>query len=235
MLSHMQSATIVRERGFVAKTSHPSLEPLSLQFAIYMRNAPGYGVDVGCEDGIAAAAALARGGRVIVVDPDPKALYRTFARVPAEQHMRLRARIGALPTIDFKQTGFSAVHVARVLHLLDGSQIRSSLRKFFRWLYPSGKLFLSTYAPAGSRWGFFWHEYEKRMERGMQWPGYLPNVSRLWNRGLQETVHLLDERVLRRELESAGFVIDEMVRYPLPWDETRVCCAVIAHCETATP
>jgi hypothetical protein len=41
-------------------------------------------------------------------------------------------------------------------------------------------------------------------------------------------IHLLDAQVLRRELTSAGFRVEDVSRYVLPWDAEQSCCAVVA-------
>jgi SAM-dependent methyltransferase len=144
-----------RDPNFAAQAAHfasenlftPGLDELSLKFAIFTRTARFDALDVGCGDGIATAAALARGGHVMAVDPDQAALHQLLARVPPEQYRRLKVKIGRLPGLDFKFARFSAVHAARVLDLLDPAARSESLRKFFRWLYPQGRLFVSVLAP----------------------------------------------------------------------------------------
>jgi ubiquinone/menaquinone biosynthesis C-methylase UbiE len=159
---------------------------LSLKFAIHTRTSRIDSLDVGCGDGVATAAAIARGGHVMAVDPNVKALRQLVARIPHEQLPRLKLRVSSLPALDFKFARFSAVHASRVLHLLEPDVAQSSLKKFFRWLYPTGKLFIST--PA-------------------------------W-----------DETELRLQLESAGFTVETLKCYPLPWDGEQMCFGVIAHC-----
>jgi hypothetical protein len=39
---------------------------------------------------------------------------------------------------------------------------------------------------------------------------------------------LLDEPILRRELEATGFEIENLWSYQLPWDFDQICCAVVA-------
>lgn len=150
------------------------LDPLALQFVIWSQTANGPVLDIACGDAAATIALLARGGRVVAVDADPTALHRLVERVPAEQCRRLKVRLGELPNIDFKSANFAAIHAARVLHLLDSESRQVSLGKFFRWLYPHGKLFAS--AP-------------------------------------------MDEQILTRELDLAGFVVEDSSTY-----------GVIAHC-----
>src|SRR5262249_46815352 len=97
----------------------PALDDLSMRFALFSRTAPGGVVGMGCGDGIATAAALARGARVYAVDSDQAVLHQLLARVPPVHAPRLRVRIGALPAANFMYPRFSAVHVARVLHFLE--------------------------------------------------------------------------------------------------------------------
>jgi hypothetical protein len=166
------------------------------------------------------------------VDPDQDALHQLLARVPPERYRRLKVQTGSLPELDFKFARFSAVHAARMFHLLDPSAFRQSLRKFFRWLYPSGTLFISTLTTGGRYWGFAEREMVRRKMAQDPWPGYIADVRRLqpaWP-GECTSVHLIDEPILRRELQLAGFEIEHLSSYPLPWDGDQMCCAVVAKC-----
>ena len=233
-LEHGPEARLLPERPGTASLEQmsPALDDLSLRFAIYVRNARFAALDIGCGDGRATAAALDRGGHVLAVDPDRAALHQLLARVAPEQCWRLQVRIGALPDLDFKFARFSAVHAARVLHLLPPHALQQSLSKFFRWLYPAGRLFVSTLAPGGARWDFAARDLARRRMAQEQWPGHIEDIRRLlpgW-RGATRSVHLLDEPVLRRELEAAGFEVEYVNHYPLPWDDEQPCCAIIARC-----
>jgi SAM-dependent methyltransferase len=214
----------------------PALDELSLQFAIHTRASVRESLDVGCGEGLATVAALARGGRVVAVDPEPRSLQRLMTRVPAAQHPRLRAQAGRLPDIDFKNANFTAVHAARVLHHLDGAAVERSFRKFFRWLYPQGRLFLSALTPLGDGWKPFHAEFIRKSAAGARWPGYIDDASRYFapcDRG-PTAVHLFNERILRHELEAVGFTIKKASYYPLPWDSEQICCAIIARCDPHT-
>jgi len=185
-LTHSGALKSSQPRGRDRTVMSPTLDALSLKFAIHTRTSSNDALDIGCGAGVATAAALARGGRVLAVDPDVKALDALVARIPQEQLARLKLRVGSLPDLDFEASRFSAVHASRVLHLLDPAVAQRSLQKFFRWLYPTGKLFIST--PA-------------------------------W-----------DETALRMQLESAGFVIESLSCYSLPWDTEETCFGVVARC-----
>ena len=208
----------------------PALDDLSLRFAMHAGQTNGTCLDVGCGTGLATAAALARGGHVVAVDPDSAACRELLARVPVEQYARLTVRTSSLPALDFMAPQFSAVHAARVLHNLGGLDIRASVAKFFRWLYPHGRLYVSALTPLGSFWKRFQPEYARRVRLGSEWPGYMSDAARLQATGTRKVCHLLDENVLRRELCDAGFVIEHLSRYSLPWEPTQICCGVVARC-----
>jgi ubiquinone/menaquinone biosynthesis C-methylase UbiE len=213
----------------------PTLDDLTIRFATYARNSKLDVLDIGCGDGIATAAVLQRGGHVLAVDANPGALHQVLARVPSEQYRRLKVRVGRVPTLDFKFAHFAAIHVARVFHLLTPTELQVSLKKFYRWAYPSGKLFLSALTPAGAFWEPLETEIARRKSAQEQWPGYIEDVTRFipaWN-GQSASVHLIDHAVMRREIEAAGFEIEHLSSYPLPWDHDQVCLAVVARCGPA--
>jgi SAM-dependent methyltransferase len=218
--------------GAPADRMSPVLDDLSMRFVLYARTSQGDVLDIGCGDGIATAAALTRGARLYAVDPDQAALQHLLARVPPVHAPRLKLRIGSLPNVNFKFPRFSAVHAARVLHLLDPLALQRSLQKFFHWLYPNGKLFLSALSPAGDYWSFAESGIVQRKLKEDPWPGYIADVRRLrphWD-GASDSILLLDEPVLRRELEAAGFEIEYCHTYPLPWDTDQMCCGMVARC-----
>ena len=210
----------------------PALDALSLKFAIATRHSKLTALDAGCGDGLVTAAALARGGHILAIDSDAHRLKQLLARVPSEQYARLRVRIGTLQQLDFKATHFAAVHAARVLHRLSPAELQQTLRKFFRWLYPEGQLFISAFTPAGRYWRAFSAEYAARNLRGEQWPGMIEDVSRYvaCDDDAATSIHLLDEPVLRRELAHAGFIVEDLTCHEMQWDPDQSCCAVIARC-----
>ncbi len=209
----------------------PALDDLSLKFAMWAGQSGKTCLDVGCGTGLATIAALARGGRVVAADPDPGQMQQLLAHVPVQQYARLAVRTGGLPDLEFKESGFAAVHAARVLHVLDGPAIRVSLGKFFRWLYPHGRLFLSALTPLGSFWQRFHPEFLRRVSAAAEWPGHIEDLSQFHvTADTGVSCHLLDETVLRREVRAAGFVIESTLRYSLPWEPAQICCSIIARC-----
>lgn len=126
----------------------PALDALSLKFVIASRTARQPVLDFGCSDGLAAAAALARGAHVFAIDPDEIAVQQLLGRVPSQHHRRLRARVGSLQRAEFEENAFDAIHAARVLQGFDIDAVENTLRNFFRWLHPGGRLYVSVPVPA---------------------------------------------------------------------------------------
>jgi SAM-dependent methyltransferase len=197
----------------------PRLDPLTHRFAMWAGRR--YGTvcaDVGCGAGIATAAALVRGARVIAIDPDTNSIHPLLAQLPVQQYARIDVRSGRLPNLSLPAASLTSIHAARVFHLLDGAAIRKSLQRFSDCLRKDGKLFISVLTPDGEYWSTFRKEYDRRCALNETWPG-APDAR--WP-------HLLDEHVLERELTLAGFGIEDSMTFPLAWDPSQICCGVVA-------
>jgi hypothetical protein len=98
----------------------------------------------------------------------------------------------------------------------------------------SARLFTGHSARTLAFWRPFEPEFHRRRAAQLRWPGYIEDLSEFFPRwtGSANSIHLLDDFVLCRELESAGFIIEEVKCSPLPWDRGQACCAVIARCKT---
>jgi len=197
----------------------PRLDPLTHRFAMWAGRR--YGTtcaDIGCGAGIATAAALVRGARVIAVDPDTTRIQPLLAQLAVQDHARIDLRSGELPDLKLAPGSLTAIHVARVFHLLDGREIRESLRRFSEFLRRDGKLFISVLTPEGEYWAKFRQDYERRCAFNETWPGAADS----------RRPHLLDQHVLERELTLAGFGVEEFLSFPLAWDPSQICCGVVA-------
>ena len=127
-------------------------------------------LEVGCAYGVATLPALAAGGSVVACDLEQKHLDILVAEAPPEHRARLECVQGQLPYVDFPEQHFGAILCSRVLHFLDGSAIDASVRKFFRWLKPGGRLYLVADTPHGI-WRKFAPVFEAKLARGDRWPG----------------------------------------------------------------
>lgn len=115
--------------------------------------------------------------------------------------------------LDFPDNSLGGVLVCRVFHFLRGEEIELGLQKIFRWLIPGGKVFIVTATPYLGNLTEFVSLYEKRWSEGCPWPGYVedfgfnaPGLSH----NLNPFLHVMDERPLRRALEAAGFIIENI-------------------------
>ena len=197
----------------------PRLDPLTHRFAMWAGTR--YGTtcaDIGCGAGIATAAALMRGARVIAIDPDTTHIQPLLGQLPVQQYSRIDVRSGRLPALGLKPGSLTSIHVARVFHLLDGAAIRGSLLRFADYLRRDGKLFISVLTPDGEHWADFRQDYARRCELDETWPGAAD----------AQRPHLLDQHVLERELTLAGFGVEEFLSFPLAWDPSQMCCGVVA-------
>jgi hypothetical protein len=156
-------------------------------------------------------------------------LHQLLTHLPVNQFGMISANPARLEELDFTTGELAAVHISRVLHLLDGSAVQQGFADISRWLQPEGKFFLSALTPAGSYWKGFNAEYARRAQLGDRWPGYIEDVSKYDPSSQPGTgCHLLNEAVLLRELRAVGFEIEESMTYSLAWDVTQICSAVVA-------
>jgi SAM-dependent methyltransferase len=203
----------------------PRLDPLTFRFAAWAGYHEQPCADIGCGAGLATAAALARGARVHAIDPDVSAVRSLLNQLSVQEYARADFREGSLPNLHFESSSLGSIHVARVFHLLDGACLRKSVQSFRDWLIPGGKLFISVLTPHGDYWSLFRSEYDRRCAEGEAWPG-LAEIRGSDRRSRR--AHLIDERVLQRELTAAGFRIEELFCFPLSWDPSQICCGVVA-------
>ena len=208
----------------------PTLDAVATRFIACAAQSSVEGLDIGCGSGLVAIEALERGARLVAIDPDESYILRLLDGVRAANRERLRTEVARVPNVDFEPGRFGAVHVARVLQNLTPDDLALSLRKIATWIAPNGRLFISAFAPDGERWRCFNADYEQHVAKGERWPGYIGSFKDQflgWN-DTAPSMHLLDERILGRELVSSGFALEEFHHYRLPWDDGLTCCGIVA-------
>lgn len=192
----------------------PVLDAFGEAFVAFAPTAPGPVLDVGAAYGVASLAALAAGATVIANDLDPRHLAVLLERAPQVDRDRLTLLPGQFPDgIDLAENSLGAVLLARMLHFLDGPTIIRGLAKLHAQLAPGGKVFGVAVTPYLSKLVPFRPTYEARQAAGDPWPGTVSDVSVYDPEGataLPSEMHFLDETVLRRELEAAGFHVERL-------------------------
>ncbi len=195
-----------------------SLDPYSQEFVQYVGKVDGKVADIGACYGIAVLPALEQNAHVIAVDNEPLHLEQLRLRVPQEHISRLECVVGLLPNnIDIEAESLSAILCCRVLHLLTGNDVESSLKQMHRLLAKGGKIFLITDTPyahySDKLLEKFTPIFERKKSEGIRWPGFIPNLKDYLQDEFKpmapEFVHLFDGDVLAQECKKVGFKIEK--------------------------
>jgi len=177
-------------------------------FIEFAPRAPGPVLDVGAAYGVATLPALAQGAKVIANDSNSQHLQILQERTPASHKQNLTLLPGLFPELKIAPNSLGAILIARVLHFFDGDLIRKAFLMCNEWLMPGGRLILTAETPYLKNIQSFIPEYEKRCQNQWEWPGLITDFPRWDLRGgenLPSQMHLLDEKVLQRELTRSGF------------------------------
>ena len=195
-------------RGFMEQ----DLNNISKSFVEESSTLEGLSLDVGCAYGIASIAALKKGSKVLASDMDQAHLDILLQETPDELKDNLTTRVGTLPNIDFKNESFTTIHCSRCLHFLTPNELIDTLKNMYNWLQPGGRVYLITDTCYSGPWKNYLPEFEKKLEAGDPFPGFIDNVldclpiPRL-PKGMTPHMNCLDPDTLSRECKSAGFEI----------------------------
>ena len=195
-------------RGFMEQ----DLNNISKSFVEESSELEGLSLDVGCAYGIASIAALKKGSKVLASDMDQAHLDILLKETPEELKDNLTTKLGTLPNIDFKNESFIAIHCSRCLHFLTPNELIETLRNMYNWIQPGGRIYLITDTCYSGPWKNYLPEFEKKLEAGDPFPGFIENVldclpiPRL-PKGMTPHMNCLDPDTLSRECKSAGFKI----------------------------
>ena len=170
-------------------------------------------LDIGAAFGIATHAALAAGATVIANDADAAHLRILHESTPPEDRRRLVMVSGRFPRhLHFAESSLSAIHASNVLHFLTGPQLENGAGSIAHWLAVGGKAFIQASTPWQSPFASFIPEFEDRLRRGEQWPGWIEDTHSRFDHPkmtqIPKSIHLLDERTLTRVFTAAGLEIE---------------------------
>ena len=202
----------LNQRGFMAET----LDRFSMAFVEYAAICGHEALDMGCAYGVATREVLVRGGRVLACDMEAGHLEILEREMPEEYRDRLRTQQGLLPHVDFDEQAFGAILASRIVHFLDGDELRLAFAKMFRWLRPGGRAFIIADTPYTGFWASIADDYERRKAAGEEWPSFIADVAPLLNKTADELpddmfrfLNPLDPDILAREAVRAGFTVEE--------------------------
>ena len=194
------------------------LNEVSVLFVEYCRTVDLPVLDIGAAFGTATLAALGTGAFVIANDLDASHLAQLEGRAQEAGHTQLLVKPGSFPRqIHFEPATLAAVHASNVFHFLTGNQLTEGVRAIARWLHPGGKLFVNAATPYQAAFANYISEYESRVASGVKWPGWVEKISQYSNHkklgAMPASIHLLDDRVLCRLVESVGLVVERAWLY----------------------
>lgn len=171
-------------------------------------------LDIGASFGVSTLSALQNGAlEVYSNDLD----FRHLEIVEKKfQKMNLTSKLVLVPgsfpdELDFPEGFFDAICIIRVLHFFTGDQIEKSLKIMKKWLKVNGKVFIVMETPYLKNLKKFSSVYEMNKEKSY-WPGICETEKYVdvYTKDLHPFLHLFDDKIMKRELEKAGFQIENI-------------------------
>jgi ubiquinone/menaquinone biosynthesis C-methylase UbiE len=150
-------------------------------------------LDVGCGAGAALAPAARRAASAVGVELSPSMAERARAAAPlADVH------VGDATSLDFEDGAFDVVVSAFTVFFMPDPT--AALQEWRRVLAPGGRIAVSTWGPADSRW----QQWERPL-RGSFVPEMDPALARELGAGLGVLDRFNDPDKVQAELDAAGF------------------------------
>lgn len=172
-------------------------------------------LEIGATYGFVTIEALKAGAKVIANDLDPRHLDILYAQTPEQYRKNLRLLPGEFPKDFFlDDDSLSGCYMGHVMGYISPVNLQVGFEKLYRWLKNDSLLFITSATIYMSFFRDFIEIYEQRVRDNDKWPGYFTNLKRLINERIPNTLHFCDERVLTRELERVGFIVEQVELYP---------------------
>jgi SAM-dependent methyltransferase len=211
------------ERGVIAtlnQRGHTGTRPneYSLRFIESLPGCPGPVIDIGAAFGVCTFPALATGATVIACDIEPRHLAALVENCPPADRPRLVPLLVDFPNGPPLADGSVAmIHAANLLNYLAGPDLVRGAELMFRLLRPGGQVFTVSGTPYAKNVQEFIPIYEENKRKGVEWPGEARGLHTLCShptiKDLPDFLHLLDDQVLTRVFEQAGFEVTEARMY----------------------
>lgn len=171
-------------------------------------------LELGTAYGFVTIEALKAGATVIANDLEPRHLDILYHQTPLECRDRLTLLSGEFPQdLNLKSQSIAGCYVAHMLGYLSPSALQIGFEKLFHWLTNDAKVFIMTSTPYKGISKKIIPLYEQRIREEHEWPGYFTNLKQLIGDKMPDSLHFFDERILTRELERVGFIIEKMELY----------------------
>ena len=170
-------------------------------------------MDIGAKYGVSATiAALENGAEVMICDENESLLSNLRDTIHVKLKPKLKTIVSTFPYgLNIQAHSVSGILVSNVFNFMDGDTIIDSLHSCWRWLTPSGKLFITVTTP--QLYPQLIPEYEARLKAGTKWPGVFhlkSMVSEQCGQNMPDVVHLFELNELQDLVEKAHFSIDSL-------------------------
>lgn len=170
-------------------------------------------LDIGVAYGVTVLDSLKMGADVIANEIHQPHLDLMVQNIPSELQNHLTLHLGRFPQeTDFEDNSLGAVLISRVLNFLTGKEIDMGMAKIFKWLKPGAKVYIIAETVYKELFKKLIPSFHLRVSQNHGWPGELKGVRRHMSKRqehLPDTLHFLDDKVLKRALLKAGFSVEK--------------------------
>lgn len=170
-------------------------------------------LDIGVAYGVTVLDSLKMGANVIANELYKPHLDLLVQNVPNDLKKRLTLNLGQFPQeTNFAENSLGAVLISRVLNFLTGDEIDMGFSKVFKWLKPGAKVYIIAETVYKELFKQVIPIVHERVAQNHDWPGELNSVRRHMTKRqehLPDSIHFLDDKVLKRSLLKAGFSIEK--------------------------
>lgn len=185
------------------------------QFIDYAAKQTAPVLELGAAYGFVTIAALKEGATVIANDIEPRHLQILYNQTPEAYRSRLTLLPGAFPlALNLAKESIAGCYVARMLGYVHPTELQLGFERVFSCLKSNAKFFVIATPPYKSFYKNIIPVYEQRIRENNPWPGYFTDLKELVNQKYRayapEKLHFLDDKVLTRELERVGFIIEKV-------------------------
>jgi hypothetical protein len=190
------------------------IDEYAKEFIHYAAQQPAPILELGAAYGFVTIEALKAGATVIANDLEPKHLEILYNKTPHECLNRLTLLPGEFPQdLNLGEHSIAGCYIAHMLGYLTPPNLQTGFEKLFKWLKNQAKLFIITSTPYKGISRKIIPLYEQRVLDNQEWPGYFTNLKQIVHEKMPDALHFFDDKVLRRELERVGFIVDKIEYY----------------------
>lgn len=182
-----------------------------IQDALTHCNANKQLLDIGGGYGAITKDALSKGTTVVYNDLCDQHLIIGYQGIDPAYRSKITLNNQAVEKLELPENSFDIIVAHRILHFLPPKDVEQSIANFAKWLKPNGRLYIVTLSPTHIAYrDSFLPTYNQKWKDGNEWPGYPLNTQDALPAqayALPKTLHVMDERPLRKALEKNGLTV----------------------------